>query len=56
MQLREDPGGVELLDTDEASEELELLGENPVPPPPSPPPRDSQSESEQAQGRPRRER
>ena len=56
IQLWEDPGGIELLDTDEAPEELESLGNNPVPPPLSPPPRDTHSESEQVQERPRRER
>ena len=56
IQLGKDPGGIDLLDTDEAPEELEILGNNPVAPPLSPPPHDSHSESEQAPERPRRER
>lgn len=47
MQLRENPGGIELLDRDEVPGELKILGDNPVPPPPSTPPRDNHSESEQ---------
>lgn len=55
MQLRNDQGVIE-LDRDEAPEELEILGDNPVPPPLSPPPCESHSDNEQVRERPRRER